>query len=177
MILCILGWSISPSFCPSLDLSFSVPLCFLWTLHRWVISCSSSFMLSTNSRNPARTAAPSIPFQEVHPCYILHSLWDRECVSESLVAQTVPMSTKAVSKLINNCQARGKAESSPAILKAHQRAWTKSRPDEKRGRPLQHTHTHEQHKSHMHPTNNANQYNSSYLRWKYLRAKGRTVSF
>lgn len=67
-------------------------------------------------------------------------------ISESL------MSTKAVSKLINNCQARGKAESCMAILKAHQRVRTKSRVDERCGWPLHRTHAHI-HKSHMHLTN------------------------
>jgi len=62
------------------------------------------------------------------------------------------MSTKAVSKLINNCQARGKAESCMAILKAHQRVHTKSRVDERCGWPLHRTHAHI-HKSHMHLTN------------------------
>lgn len=67
-------------------------------------------------------------------------------ISESL------MSTKAVSKLINNCQARGKAESCVAILKAHQRVRAKSHVEERCGWPLQRTHTHI-HKSHMHLTN------------------------
>lgn len=54
------------------------------------------------------------------------------------------MSTKAVSKLINNCQARGKAESRTAILKAHQRLCAKSRADERCGRPLRLAHAHTQ---------------------------------
>lgn len=59
----------------------------------------------------------------------------KSAISESL------MSTKSVSKLINNCQARGKAESCMAILKAHQRVRTKSRVDERCGWPLHRTHT------------------------------------
>lgn len=70
----------------------------------------------------------------------------KRAISESL------MSTKAVSKLINNCQARGKAESCMAILKAHQRVRAKSRVEERCGWPLKRTHAHI-HKSHMHLTN------------------------